>query len=370
LAGQPIAIEVSSSPSDQDDGLYFVHTDHLGSISAMSDEFGDLTGNVVRFEPFGAYRPGSGPDDITDRGFTGHRHNDGLGLVYMNARYYVGSIGRFASADTIVPDLTNPQSLNRYSYTRNNPIKRIDPTGNKEEDCVYLDCEPEPLPEPEEPLIVFDGIATEEWKEAEKRAIREGAWDLALALAREINRLRFKESRGARGLGESDYSPISPREAFLLVFGGSVTFYKTGTFCGSTDGCFGENVGNNKINVYRDIYDDNGSSRIPGANTSNRWAVHELAHALEARINRVLGDSHVRNEIPNALLNNDGFAGPFPGWRQSRTNDSWEIFADMVVGWTYGEWETNPQTGLLTDEAGIKADYMTTNMSTWIDAVR
>jgi hypothetical protein len=48
----------------------------------------------------------------------------------MNARYYIGSIGRYASADTIVPDPTNPQSLNRLSYVRNNPINLIDPTGN------------------------------------------------------------------------------------------------------------------------------------------------------------------------------------------------------------------------------------------------
>jgi RHS repeat-associated protein len=31
-----------------------------------------------------------------------------LGLIYMNARYYVPSLGRFASADTLVPDPTNP----------------------------------------------------------------------------------------------------------------------------------------------------------------------------------------------------------------------------------------------------------------------
>ncbi len=50
----------------------------------------------------------------------------------MNARYYVPSIGRFASADTIVPDPTNPQSMNRFSYVRNNPLKFIDPTGHYE----------------------------------------------------------------------------------------------------------------------------------------------------------------------------------------------------------------------------------------------
>ncbi len=46
------------------------------------------------------------------------------------ARYYDATIGRFISADTIVPDWTNPQSLNRYSYCLNNPLKYIDPSGN------------------------------------------------------------------------------------------------------------------------------------------------------------------------------------------------------------------------------------------------
>jgi RHS repeat-associated protein len=67
---------------------------------------------------------------LTDRGFTGHRHNNDLGLIYINARYYVPPIERFASADTIVPDPGQPQSFNRYSYTLNNPIKYKDPSGH------------------------------------------------------------------------------------------------------------------------------------------------------------------------------------------------------------------------------------------------
>ena len=35
-----------------------------------------------------------------------------------------------ASPDTIVPDPTNPQSHNRYSYTYNNPLKYVDPSGH------------------------------------------------------------------------------------------------------------------------------------------------------------------------------------------------------------------------------------------------
>ena len=39
-------------------------------------------------------------------------------------------ITRFSQPDTIIPDLNNPQSLNRYSYTLNNPINSTDPTGH------------------------------------------------------------------------------------------------------------------------------------------------------------------------------------------------------------------------------------------------
>ena len=48
----------------------------------------------------------------------------------MNARYYVPSLGRFASADTIVPDPANPQSFNRFSYVFNQPLIYTDPSGH------------------------------------------------------------------------------------------------------------------------------------------------------------------------------------------------------------------------------------------------
>jgi hypothetical protein len=38
-------------------------------------------------------------------------------------------LGRFIQADTIVPSL-RPDDLNRYSYTRNNPLRYADPTGH------------------------------------------------------------------------------------------------------------------------------------------------------------------------------------------------------------------------------------------------
>ncbi len=48
----------------------------------------------------------------------------------MNARYYIPGLGRFLTADTLIPDPTNPQSHNRYSYVINNPTGLVDPTGH------------------------------------------------------------------------------------------------------------------------------------------------------------------------------------------------------------------------------------------------
>lgn len=137
LAGQAIGLRIVGSP-DGDNGLYYMHTDHLGSTSTLSILQDDGTAPYVQdsralYEPFGDYRVAP-TGDYTDRGYTGHLGNNSgsndLGLIYMNARYYVPGLARFASADTIVPDPANPQAFNRYSYVENSPINFNDPSGH------------------------------------------------------------------------------------------------------------------------------------------------------------------------------------------------------------------------------------------------
>jgi hypothetical protein len=43
-------------------------------------------------------------------------------------------VGRFISADTIVPDGQNPQAFNRFALVLNNPLRYTDPTGHWEEE--------------------------------------------------------------------------------------------------------------------------------------------------------------------------------------------------------------------------------------------
>ena len=42
----------------------------------------------------------------------------------------LASLGRFVSADTIIPDPTTPGDFNRYTYVRNNPLGYVDPGGH------------------------------------------------------------------------------------------------------------------------------------------------------------------------------------------------------------------------------------------------
>ncbi len=66
---------------------------------------------------------------MTDRRYTGQRM-EGIGLYDYGARWYDASLGRFTSADTIVPNMGDPQAWDRYAYVDNNPVKFIDPTGH------------------------------------------------------------------------------------------------------------------------------------------------------------------------------------------------------------------------------------------------
>jgi RHS repeat-associated protein len=52
-------------------------------------------------------------------------------LLDYRARQYDPYLNRFISPDSIVPDPANPQSLNRFAYALNSPVRYIDPSGHK-----------------------------------------------------------------------------------------------------------------------------------------------------------------------------------------------------------------------------------------------
>jgi RHS repeat-associated protein len=68
----------------------------------------------------------------THQKFTQKERDNESGLDYFGARYYSSAQGRFTSHDPIFVSakrLIDPQRLNQYAYTRNNPLKFVDPDG-------------------------------------------------------------------------------------------------------------------------------------------------------------------------------------------------------------------------------------------------
>jgi RHS repeat-associated protein len=70
--------------------------------------------------------------------FTGKERDAETRLDFFKARYYSGAQGRFVSADRkLFPNaLFDPQSLDKYVYVRNNPLRYVDPNGEDWWDTV------------------------------------------------------------------------------------------------------------------------------------------------------------------------------------------------------------------------------------------
>jgi len=106
----------------------YVHGDHLGSASLITAENGTLLQQITYY-PYGQTRSDSNPLMGVTHRFTDQEFDLDLGLYDYGARFYDPDLMRFISADPIELPLGNPQILNRYSYTLNNPLKYIDPSG-------------------------------------------------------------------------------------------------------------------------------------------------------------------------------------------------------------------------------------------------
>lgn len=78
--------------------------------------------------PFGTGYPITGTG-VNRYKFTGKERDTETGLDLMGARYYNNAMGRFMTTDPLGGPPEDPQTLNKYSYVRNNPLRYTDPTG-------------------------------------------------------------------------------------------------------------------------------------------------------------------------------------------------------------------------------------------------
>ena len=124
-----------------DQKVQYLISDQLGTPRMILDQSGALA-NMKRHDylPFGEelFAPTGGRTaamgysggDAVRQQFTEKERDVETGLDYFLARYYSSTTGRFTSADSVAGSRTNPQSLNLYSYTLNNPVTLTDPTGH------------------------------------------------------------------------------------------------------------------------------------------------------------------------------------------------------------------------------------------------
>ncbi|MEW5976650.1 MAG: RHS repeat-associated core domain-containing protein [Acidobacteriota bacterium] len=141
-----LAAEYSSQAAAGPGGTSYVMADHLGSTRLVTKADGTVRGRHD-YLPFGeeigtsyggrSAIAGYGAIDLRHK-FTQKERDSESNLDYFGARYFSGAQGRFSSADAPFADQrpNDPQSWSLYAYTRNNPLRFVDPSGRE---CVALD---------------------------------------------------------------------------------------------------------------------------------------------------------------------------------------------------------------------------------------
>ena len=142
---------VNATPPDT---VTYYFADHLGTSRVVTDASGTVLDDSD-FYPFGGERAAVSSSANTYK-FTGKERDNESGLDDFEARYYSSAMGRFMSpdefaggpidavgpADPLPPgplpyaQISNPQSLNKYAYTYNNPLRYTDPNGH----CIWDGC--------------------------------------------------------------------------------------------------------------------------------------------------------------------------------------------------------------------------------------
>ena len=108
-------------------GVRFYHADGQLSIRLLTDAAGHVADTYL-YDAFGVLIAATG-GTANAYLYTGEQFDAETALYYLRARNYDSGTGRFTSTDPFPGFNTDPSSLHRYLYAANDPVNRIDPSG-------------------------------------------------------------------------------------------------------------------------------------------------------------------------------------------------------------------------------------------------
>jgi RHS repeat-associated protein len=127
---------------------YFHHQNWLGSRATTTDETGAKVQDCEWY-PFGDLKGCTTNSNLyayTPYGYADYERDSETGLDHMQFRYYNSRIGRFMGADLLDGDISDPSTLNKFSYSLNDSVNRFDPLGLR--DCLAPGGKVVPCPPP------------------------------------------------------------------------------------------------------------------------------------------------------------------------------------------------------------------------------
>ncbi|MCX6750353.1 MAG: hypothetical protein NTZ83_02765, partial [Candidatus Pacearchaeota archaeon] len=101
------------------------HNDYSGTVSLITNSSGGVVEQTF-YEPFGGILEGGNESRYS---YEGKEFSSATEDFDFHFRKYDPSLMIFTQPDSVIADVYDPQSLNRYAFERNNPYKYVDEDG-------------------------------------------------------------------------------------------------------------------------------------------------------------------------------------------------------------------------------------------------
>ena len=118
---------VYADKGENTEKTYYV-TDMHGNVVQLLDESGNVT-KTYEYDSFGNEVKPEKKDENPYR-YCGEYYDKETEEVYLRARYYEPSVGRFITRDTYTGESDEPLSLHLYTYCENDGVNAWDPSGH------------------------------------------------------------------------------------------------------------------------------------------------------------------------------------------------------------------------------------------------